>query len=364
MSHIEVSDIADIAIGAAFLGTGGGGDPLISQLACENIMRRHARVKLISVDELADDALVVAIGGSGAPSIMLEKMPHGGEGVWALQKLEAHLGRKASALISFEVGGSNSLLPIMTAAQLGIPVVDADGMGRALPEMQMVTFSIYGISGTPMVVVNEFADSALIETRNSATAEAFIRQLGIAMGGQCTSAEHSMSGQQVRRVAISGSISLARDIGRLLRSNADNAAGFFALLQQRLQSSCYGEARHLFDGKVIDSQRALNNGFDVGEVWLESFCGRKKMRLTVKNEYVLAEIDGRPAAMVPDLICLIDNDTCQPVTAERIRFGQRLSVIAIGAPELLRSERALKVVGPRCFGFDLDFTRLEDLAQE
>lgn len=361
MIRLNACDIADIATGSAFLATGGGGDPLISRLACENILNREGPVQLLEVGELADDALVMAVGGSGAPSIMLEKMPNGNEGVWAVQKLEAHLGRKASALISFEVGGSNSLIPIMTAATLGLPVVDADGMGRALPEMQMVTFSIYGVAGTPMAVVNEFGDSAVIETRNSATAESLIRQLGIAMGGQCTSAEHSMSGRQVREVAIPGSISLARDIGRLLRRHSGDVDGFFQALCERLIHTGYGQARHLFNGKVVDSRRVVKDGFDVGEVRLESFSGASQLRVSVKNEYVLAERDGRAVTMVPDLICLIDNDTCQPVTAERIRFGQRITAIAIGAPELLRRPRALEVVGPRCFGFDLDFVRLEDL---
>ncbi len=361
MIELNASDLADIAMGSAFLATGGGGDPMISRLACEHMLERHGAVRLIGVDELDDDSLIVAIGGSGAPSIMLEKMPNGMEGVWALQQLERHLGRKADALVAFEVGGSNSLLPIMTAAVLGLPVVDADGMGRALPEMQMVTFSIYGVPGTPMVVVNEFGDSALIQTRDTQTAESFIRHLGIAMGGQCTSAEHSMSGEKLREVAITGSISLALEIGRLLRAPGCDVDGFFRGLSEKLGRTTYGQARHLFDGKVVDTRRVLDEGFDVGEVLLESFAGDRQLRLWVKNEYVLAEIDGRPAAMVPDLICLVDNDTCQPVTAERIRFGQRLSVIAIGAPALLRSPAALTVVGPRCFGFDFDFVPLENL---
>ena len=39
-----------------------------------------------------------------------------------------------------EAGGVNSLLPLALAARLGLPVIDADGMGRAFPELQMVTF--------------------------------------------------------------------------------------------------------------------------------------------------------------------------------------------------------------------------------
>ena len=54
----------------------------------------------------------------------------------------------------------NSTLPFVVAAKAGIPVVDADGMGRAFPELHMETFNIYGVQGTPMALHNESGDSA------------------------------------------------------------------------------------------------------------------------------------------------------------------------------------------------------------
>ena len=55
-----------------------------------------------------------------------------------------------------EIGGINSTIPLVVGALLNIPVVDADGMGRAFPELQMETFGVYGVSGTPMVISNVF----------------------------------------------------------------------------------------------------------------------------------------------------------------------------------------------------------------
>ena len=48
-------------------------------------------------------------------------------------------------------GGS---IPIISA-RLGLPMVDCDGMGRAFPELQMVTFTIGGASATPMALTDE-----------------------------------------------------------------------------------------------------------------------------------------------------------------------------------------------------------------
>lgn len=39
------------------------------------------------------------------------------------------------------------MLPFALAARRGLPVIDADGMGRAFPELQMVTFYLDGIPG-------------------------------------------------------------------------------------------------------------------------------------------------------------------------------------------------------------------------
>ena len=45
-----------------------------------------------------------------------------------VQALEKETNKKAFAVMSCEIGGTNALEPLYTAAWLGIPVVDADGM--------------------------------------------------------------------------------------------------------------------------------------------------------------------------------------------------------------------------------------------
>ena len=62
-----------------------------------------------------------------------------------------------------EAGGVNSMLPIAAAARLGLPLVDCDGMGRAFPELQMVTFTIGGVSATPMALTDEKGNSVIFQ---------------------------------------------------------------------------------------------------------------------------------------------------------------------------------------------------------
>jgi DUF917 family protein len=69
-------------------------------------------------------------------------------------RLEQHMGRKVDALLGDEVGGGNGIAPMLTAAMVDLPVVDADGMGRAFPEVQMTTFFIHGQEVQPAALAD------------------------------------------------------------------------------------------------------------------------------------------------------------------------------------------------------------------
>jgi DUF917 family protein len=43
-----------------------------------------------------------------------------------------------------------------------------------------------------------------------------------------------------------------------------------------------------------------------------------------------------------------------------VRYGQRVTVVALPAPPILLTEKGLKHVGPRAFGYDLDFHSVFD----
>lgn len=155
---IDEAHIEALAVGAAALGAGGGGDPYLGKLMVLKAIRQRGPIHLVDPFDLDDDCLVIPTAIMGAPTILVEKIPAGDEQYRAFRLLERTLGKTAFATMPVESGGLNSTLPFVVASLAGLPVIDADGMGRAFPEMQMESFHIYGVSGAPMTLYNERGD--------------------------------------------------------------------------------------------------------------------------------------------------------------------------------------------------------------
>src|SRR5215213_4700806 len=217
MRLITAEQLDDIAMGAAVLGTGGGGDPYVGKLMAQEAIRRKGPVPLLDPDELADDALVIPSAMMGAPTVMLEKAPRGTEIVTAFEAIQTYLGRTATATMSCEAGGLNSTTPFVVAAELGIPLVDADMMGRAYPELQMVTPTMYGIRASPIAVADEKGNSAIFNTINNHWTETFARTITVDMGCSAMIASYSMSGKEVRETCVLRTITKIEEIGQTIR---------------------------------------------------------------------------------------------------------------------------------------------------
>ena len=358
---LAASDLPDLSAGAVFLATGGGGDPYVARLVAEKALETHGRAEIIDPDDLDDDAYVVTIGGVGAPTASLELLPSLGDAGRTLAAFQDHVGRKVDAVVSFEIGGGNSLIPIVAAVECGIPVVNGDGMGRALPEAQMMTYPISGVSPTPAVAVDYEGNVVTFSTDSIFSYERQIRSLALAMGGMITACEHPMSGKQLKASIVPRTLTFSMTIGRILREHRGNAHAIYAPLRDAFAESIYGDLEHLYTGKVVDSERKIVGGFDVGEATIESFDGATPpLTIGIKNEFLVARVGDEVVASVPDLISVLDFETSTPINAERLRYGQRVTVYGVGCPDYYRTERALAVVAPRCFGFDFDYVPLEE----
>lgn len=357
--RIDVADLEDIALGATILGTGGGGDPHVGKLVARQAIEDCGPVEMIQPDELDDDDLVLVSAQMGAPTVAVEKLPAGHEPIASVERVERELGRKADATMPMECGGINSMFPFAVAARKGIPLVNADGMGRAFPELQHETFNIYGVSGTPAALADEHGNTCLLETTDNERLEWHARGLTIRMGGVAYVTDYPMSGTEVQDTAIPGTMSLARDIGEAVQTTDH---GPVAAIRAATEESIYGDPTQLFEGKIVDVRRRTEDGFVVGEVVIEGLGPDvdATMEIEFQNENLGARRDGEWVATVPDLITVTDRETGEPIRTEALRYGARVSVIGIPTPEIMRTEAALDVWGPQTFGLDTDFVPLSD----
>ncbi|GAA6180691.1 MULTISPECIES: DUF917 domain-containing protein [unclassified Shimia] len=341
-------DILALEIGAGILGTGGGGNPYLVKLRALEILRAGHKMEIISLASLRDDAKIVPLGGIGAPIVGIERIKEGSEGVRALRALEAHLGFRADALACQEIGGANSMEPLIIAAQAGIPVVDCDGMGRAFPEMQMTTYSIYGHCSTPSAMADPHGnivvfDQAITEVFHERMARAVV----VAQGGSSTLALAPMSGAFTKRAAIPNSYSNAIALGRAILDA--QSAGEDPVTAAR---ACTG-AKLAFKGKITDLKREISGGFVRGGLTIEGFENWQGQTgdIELQNEFLVFRRNGKTEVIVPDLVVVLDADDGTPLSTDMLRYGQRIAVLSIPANPLLKTPEALEVIGPKAFGY-------------
>lgn len=355
---IGLEDLRDISTGATFLGTGGGGDPYIGRLMTASAIKEFGPIEVLELSDLPDDAWIMPTAMMGAPTVMIEKVPNGSEMVHAFERLRERLGVSIYATMPIEAGGINSMIPLAVAARMGLPIVDADGMGRAFPEIQMVTFTIHEVSASPMIVVDERGQQVGIDAMNNYWTESLSRSATMVMGGSASIALYLMRGDILKKSCVPNSISNARDIGRKWRASKASEAPMDSLI------AALGAYR-LFDGKISDILRRTVSGFARGQVvvaGLEHDSGHE-MRIDFQNENLVAIRDGTVVASVPDLICVVDQDSLEPITTEGLRYGRRITVIGLPCFPAWRTDAGLKLVGPRYFGYDVDYIPIEERVQ-
>ena len=359
MREITERDLDDLAVGAAILGTGGGGDPYIGKLLAQQAIREHGPVTVVDVDEVDDNALVVPVAMMGAPTIMLEKLASGDEILRAVDAIASYLGRPMTHTIPAEIGGINSVFPFVLAAQRGLPIVDADLMGRAFPELQMVIPTLYGLSATPMAMADEKGNVVVLSTVDNHWTERFARSVVIDMGAAALITLYALDGRQTREATVPGSLRLCQELGRIVRETRAAHGDPVQEIAARL-----GGFR-LFGGKIADVARRTEGGFARLEARLEGLGEDAGSVLVVRsqNEHLLAERDGRICASTPDLIMIFDADSGEPITTESLRYGFRVTVLGAPCDPRWRSPAGLELVGPRYFGYEVDYVSVEELAR-
>ena len=351
ITSVDKDNLEAIAIGGAVLGSGGGGDTYVGRLMTNQILEKAEPVKVIEVETLNDDELILPIAMMGAPTVMMEKFPSGNEFTQLVSMMEKLMQKKVSAILCIEAGGLNSTIPFVAAAKLGLPIVDGDAMGRAFPELQMVSFTLGGITATPMAMIDDKGNGATFDTISNQWTEKLARALTIQMGGSAMVSLYPVTAKDCKKYLIKNSLSLIHYIGNVVKDHSYNA-------YQVLAKELHG--KHLFQARVRDVERTAGEGFTRGVVKLEGigdFVGRNA-KLDFQNEFLIAMEGEKVLATTPDLICLFDANTGEPVTTEAMKYGLSVNVLGLPCDPIWRSKEAIDLVGPKYFKYDIEYQPL------
>jgi DUF917 family protein len=354
-TRITHQDVEDIAVGGAVLGAGGGGDPYLGKLMAQRAIEQYGPPELIPLKEVPDRALIMLPAGIGAPSVIIEKIPRGDEAVGVMRALQKHLGKKAFAVMSAEVGGLNGTIPISVAARLKIPVVDADCMGRAFPEIQLVIPNLYGVSATPLILADEKGNEIVLSTINNEWTELLSRTLAVKLGGFALMALFPMEGKIAKKATLPGMVSFCRRIGRTLRSARRQKKDILADLLRVTKGT------YLFRGKIVNLDRRVEKGWNLGELTIQGsdeYRG-ESMKIDFQNENLIARVGDKVLVTVPDLITVLDQDTAYPITTEGLKYGLRVTVIGIPCHREWRKPAGIALAGPHHFGYDVPYQPLK-----
>jgi uncharacterized protein len=349
---VSAAEIESLAIGAWILGTGGGGSPYLALLNMRKLYREGVSVSLLDPMDLPDDARVAVVSNMGAPLVGQERLTDPRTIALAVRMMEEYRGCRFDAVMSLEIGGGNSLQPFMAAAVLGLPVVDADCMGRAFPEAQMTSFAIHDLTMYPLTLA-DVRDNAVVVARAASWKwmERLSRKACVEVGSIASTCKAPRTGKEVKECGILYSTTKAIRLGETVQSARK-------LHRDTVQAVIEAEhGRLMFRGKIRDVARRTTEGFLRGTAKLEGlddFRG-SSFELAFQNEFAVGWLDGQPRVMTPDLICALDSVSGDAIGTETLRYGQRVSVIALPAPPVLLTPKGLEHVGPRAFGYDLEF---------
>jgi DUF917 family protein len=368
---LSEQDLVDILVGSCIQSTRNC-DPSESIKDIRQALAGGKEFRLLSTDNFPDDGMVVAVqglGGGGAWEYVIERTDKQGLPTIedprrrVVELLSDHLGKEFTALVRSEAAGATATA-LLLAADMGIPTLDAGITGRAVPEVQQSIPWINGIASIPTAIVTRWGDEIIIRNAvDEYRVEDIGRAIAVASGGSAIITMAPMSGAQLDRGVIPGNLSEALLYGRTVREARE--AGEDPIDALVAVAGGY----KLFEGVVTRSDDRGDRGFN----WVEAeFRGVNEFegnsyRIYVKNENIVGWLNGEVDAVSPDYIYNLDPKTGESTLGVGIggyAVGEEVVIVGVPAPPQWRSPKGVELMGPRHFGFDFDWTPIEELQSD
>ncbi|MBP3478576.1 MAG: DUF917 domain-containing protein [Oscillospiraceae bacterium] len=331
-STFNREQIINIIYGATFFGAGGGGS-IANGMDLLNLLGEDVSLNVDTIDEMAADAYSVMSAGLGSPLAMKEK----GFGPEAINVVKGMIdvarseGKRVDYVYSGEQGGFNTMVPIYAALSLGMPMLDLDGNGRAVPELNTGLLPIYDIPIDPLVLSNANGDIVVGHPKDpldSVACETIARSICMAYGMSVGFSTWMMSKADHEKASALGQLSLAEKVGAILRDPATTADN----LSERLTRE-HVLHRVFTTGTISKIDVKVENGFDFGKTIIAGNDG-ETYKVDFKNEnLIIRDAEDRALLVVPEIITLIDTDTMKPLSNADTAEGQNVMLLGVKAPQ-------------------------------
>lgn len=353
MRVLNASDLEHILLGCAVLGTGGGGELDKGLERVKTDLLNGKEFRLATLEEVPEHAMVASPYYCGSLTASnLHEPERTPQELLSFMALQEYLREDLFAAVSTELGGGNTAVALSVAANMGIPIVDADPAGRSVPELQHTIFFLKGISIAPLAVASKSGDVVIVkEVADHLRAENIVRSIAVASGGRVGVTDHPMRGKLLKTAVIADAISRAETIGAVLKATSD---------YQQVARAGGGCVR--FKGQVAKSFYKDEEGFTVGEIQVagtHEYQG-SEYRVWYKNEHLMAWRDNQIDITTPDLICILSEKDAMPVINPHCTTGMKVAVVGYPASQQWRTEAGLAAFGPGSFGFDCDYLPLAE----
>jgi DUF917 family protein len=363
-----MQDCEDLISGCLFMGTGGGGSAEDGMEALIVALEDGLEIVWVDVDDIPDDAWTVTSYGMGtiAPASaetqseiarlgLVDRLGHRSMEA-AVREMEEYAQVKIGALVSVELGPASTAVALVTGARLGIPVVDGDYAGRAVPEEMQGTAYLYDKAGWPFTSVDRWGNVCMVKKAcGFHMMERVGKMLSVAAYGECDLAAYLLAGREMKEIVVRDSLTRSLELGRTIRQARERAE------DPVVASLNFTAGWLLFEGRVVKKEWEDREGYMFGTTQINGRGGFRGHTLEVwfKNENQVSWLDGEPLVTSPDLVVIVDRKTGEGITNTLVDAGREVAVIGVKGLEAFRSERGLEGAGPRHFGFDIDYVPIE-----
>ncbi len=353
MRKLNRTDFEAVVYGASFYGGGGGGSMEEGMLLVEEMVKETENpvLEMYDIEELPDDPKAVAtmVAAMGSP-IETKGMTFVDESVSAIKGMEEELrlnGKALKYIYSGEMGGGNTILPLYAAMKCGLPIVDTDGNGRAVPEMNTSLAPIHGVPTSPFMIANGSGDVLAVRAKDpmdSAACEKIGRCTCSAFKGVGFSA-WNMNKADMLRASAAGQMTKCIEIGRvLMESTTENVIENLTDVFERLGDSF---KVLISSGEIVDIQIESAGGFDTGSTLIRDDATGEIYTVLCQNESLLVrDGSGKVLMTVPGIISMVElgaDGKVRAVSNCETAVGQKVALTVTRAHERWYDR-------PECYG--------------